>query len=46
MHVAVRFGAIPIMELLFEMGITVKIRDSNGATPLHYVYDVLTAQVI
>ena len=45
MHVAAKFGAIPIIEILAEMGVSVKIRDSQGATPLHYVHDVVTCQV-
>ena len=45
MHVAAKFGAIPIIEILAEMGVLVKIRDSQGATPLHYVHDVATCQV-
>ncbi|XP_063684870.1 uncharacterized protein LOC134819039 [Bolinopsis microptera] len=46
MHVAAKFGAIPIIEILAEMGVSVKIRDSQGATPLHYVHDVVTCQVL
>ena len=46
MHVAAKFGAIPIIEVLLDIGVPVTIKDDQGATPLHYVYDVATAQVL
>lgn len=45
MHVAAKFGAIPVVELLIEMGVGTNIRDRNGATPLHHVHDVAVTQV-
>lgn len=45
MHVAAKFGAIPIIEILSEMGVSVMIKDTLGATPLHYIHDVPTCQV-
>ena len=45
LHVAAKFGAIPVIEVLTEMGVSVRTKDRAGATPLHYVYDVPTCQV-
>jgi len=46
MHVAAKFGAVPVIELLLEHRLEVDIRDNTGKTGLHYVHDLQTAGML
>ncbi|KAL5259914.1 hypothetical protein ACHWQZ_G010136 [Mnemiopsis leidyi] len=45
-HIAAKFGAVPVIELLLEHRLEVDLKDSRGKTALHYVNDLQTAGML